>query len=759
MEPTSDIAYREGEDEFLEHVRVLTSRRRFFARRIHDNRPAGCGMQSPSRAAYGGRRARPCDACRRRKRRCVTEPGDTVCQLCRAGAGECTFTDPAVERGLGKRSAPEQPEYPPAKRAAHRSSPSTEVEAHSFSDAAGVIEDYDVLPMPSLLKTNLGLQQHRYIRYIGPSDELDSNLLALRPIDERQEAHFSDGTSCRRVSRNTHFALVPYSRTQVRTQEIQDLDAIEGIVRPHGKSLVNLYFKIIHPCFPILDKKTFMEKYARTHREFSAPCLAGVYMLASKWWHYDRELSSQKKTDVRALERIARASLQSVIHRPKLSTIQGGLLLLQYQWSDDGAWALSAQMVAVAQELGIDTNCAKWTIPAWEKGLRRRLGWAIYMMDKWMALCRGRPSHIVDDDWTPEALSEEDLSDSQDETEDDDTIEGSTDAIFGGVAFEWMISLTHIVSEILKKFYSRKALADTPSSIRTVLEMIKPVQVKLREWHRDLPSSLQLNTTAARRLSSNASLHLSYYAAEIALHRVILSSLLRRPCDPYIVQICRGAAKERVTSAVDLVTSLKPQHLQAFWYFPSGYCLVTIGTFTALLFITSQSMAEAEFYRKTLDDYRWLLRVTSRATEYMDFAVQRLDRSLSHIHELTSEDIAGHSTQPETQEINEEPQPSRLQDQSATQTESSGAELASEDSEEVSLSRQNHDPSSTRGHTLTSLFFEDAILNAIGNESLFLDSATQHDNFLTSCIQTSPTADAVETTPRTLEYDYQQPGL
>lgn len=124
-----------------------------------------------------------------------------------------------------------------------------------YHDAAGVIEDYDSLPMPSLLKTNLGLQQHRYIRYIGPSDELDPDLLALRPVDTKQEIQFSNGTNCRRVSRHTHFALVPYSRTRVRAQEIQELDTIEKIVAPHGKSLVKLYFRMVHPCFPILDKK------------------------------------------------------------------------------------------------------------------------------------------------------------------------------------------------------------------------------------------------------------------------------------------------------------------------------------------------------------------------------------------------------------------------------------------------------------------------------------------------------------------------
>jgi hypothetical protein len=112
-------------------------------------------------------------------------------------------------------------------------------------------------------------------------------------------------------------------------------------------------------------------------------------MLASKWWHYDRELSSQQKPDVEALEHVARTSLQGVIDRPKLSTIQGGLLLLQFQGSGNGSWALSSQMVAVAQELGLDSNCADWAIPAWEKGLRTRLGWAIFMMDKWcVCFCR-----------------------------------------------------------------------------------------------------------------------------------------------------------------------------------------------------------------------------------------------------------------------------------------------------------------------------------------------------------------------------------
>ncbi|KAI6784126.1 Fungal specific transcription factor [Emericellopsis cladophorae] len=598
------------------------------------------------------------------------------------------------------------------------------------------------------------------IRYIGPSDELDPDLLALRPVDDKQEIHFPNGTHCRRVSRHTHFALVPYSRTRVRAQELQELDAIEKIVSPHGKSLVNLYFRMVHPCFPILDKKTFMEKYARTHREFSSPCLAGVYMLAAKWWHHDRELSAQKKPDIDGLERIARTSLQSVIDRPKLSTLQGGLLLLQHGWSHEGAWALSAQMVAVAQDLGIDSSCAGWTIPTWESGLRRRLGWAIYMMDKWMALCRGRPSHIIDDDWTPDVLSAEDFVDIEDGEEADDTIEGSVDVVAGGKAFESMIFLTHIVSQILQKFYSRKALADKSSNIRTVLEQIKPIQVRLREWHRDLPASLQLDASASQRLSPNASLHLAYFAAEFTLHRVLLRSLLRHPCDPYIVQICRAAPKERVTSAVDLVARLGGQHLQAFWYSPSGYCLVTIGTFTALMFITSQSTKEAETYKKTLSNYRWLLRVNSRATEYMDFAVQRLDLSLSHIHELTAEDIVGQSTPVETgtpKASGDAPSPgcqvATATDMQAGQT--SAMSEARPKAQPIQWTQENALLEGVDDTLPPSFFYEDAVLNAMENQSPLHSSHLRQYQLPPLLYPMSPAFDFAGATTRTLEYESQ----
>lgn len=80
--------------------------------------------------------------------------------------------------------------------------------------------------------------------------------------------------------------MLPDEGTDHYEDEISDLDAIEALVYPHGKALINLYFRIVHPSFPILHKKVYLEKYERTNRAFSPALLAAVYILALHFWSY-----------------------------------------------------------------------------------------------------------------------------------------------------------------------------------------------------------------------------------------------------------------------------------------------------------------------------------------------------------------------------------------------------------------------------------------------------------------------------------------
>ncbi|KAL2829322.1 fungal-specific transcription factor domain-containing protein [Aspergillus pseudoustus] len=342
------------------------------------------------------------------------------------------------------------------------------------------------------------------------------------------------------------------------------------------------------------------------------------------------------------LETYVRKGLHDVMSRPKLSALQGGMLLLQHRPFGDDTWALSAQLVATMQELGVHIDCDSWRIPAWEKSLRKRLAWSIYIVDKWMALIHGRPSHIVDElDWTVEPLSEDDFPETP---EDEDQEEGSGEIEAGRLSFQMLISLSEIVNEILRAFYSARAMKTT-RKVRNLLQIAKPIQIRLREWRRDLPTSLNLESARARKKSPIGSLHLAYYAVEISLHRAIILGLQGSSCDPSIISICREAARERAVTSIEFVKGLTAEQIQSFWHFSSAMNLVYIGIFTALLYLTSQTIEETQVYKKHLEEYRWTLRVMSRAANFVDFAVRRLDMSLLHLDRLSIHDIVRNNHQ------------------------------------------------------------------------------------------------------------------
>jgi hypothetical protein len=344
---------------------------------------------------------------------------------------------------------------------------------------------------PTLLKKTLGLQNRQHGQYLGVTTEYDPRLT-------KRGGRIGEGL-LREVSPASHFVLFNDHPNEVDA-EVTDLDAIESVVAPHGKALVDLYFRIVHPSFPILHKKVFLEKYARTYREFTPPVLAAVYILALNWWSYSPELVSLPKPDVQALERLVAKTMGDVLDRPKFSNVQAGLLLLQRPEGD--SWALTGQLVAVGQNLGLHLDCTSWSIPSWERGLRKRLAWGLFMQDKWGAMIHGRPSHITRDNWIVRPVEATDFPET---AKDDDDEEGSSDVEKGRLSFIHMIALTEILSDILDQFFTLRASLETQDSTAQ-LEKAKPIQLRLKEWYSKLPACLALGETRARKLSSTGEL-------------------------------------------------------------------------------------------------------------------------------------------------------------------------------------------------------------------------------------------------------------
>jgi hypothetical protein len=410
-------------------------------------------------------------------------------------------------------------------------------------------------------------------------------------------------------------------------RELANLDAIEAVITPHGPELVKLYFRIVHPSFPILHKKVFLEKHSRTYRESTPIGLGAVYLLALNWWSYSPSLSNLPKPNAKELERLVLKSLFEVHTRPKISDLQGGLVLLQRP--DISSWTLTGHLLAMAQNLGLHLDCSEWRVPSWERGVRKRVAWALFMQDKWGALVYGRPSNIRMDDWDVTPLE---LSDFPETAQDDDDEEGSAEVEKGRQTFVHMVALTQIVAEILDRFFTLKALR-RDQSIEEVFEKARPIQLRLKTWHANLPPALSIDDTTPRRLSSVGYLHLAYYTAETTLHRAILrghpisspSSSGFPAQNTEIHTLTRAAANTCFTSALTFITSLKPEHLQSFWYFSSSLSLAIIGIFASILCVTSSTQAEHEAHTVRFAEYRWTLRISSTGADFMKYAVGVLD--------------------------------------------------------------------------------------------------------------------------------------
>ncbi|KAK1999995.1 fungal-specific transcription factor domain-containing protein [Colletotrichum falcatum] len=600
---------------------------------------AAAAAAAVAASTTGTAQSRPCDICRQRKTRCVREEGRQRCVMCEFHAQPCTYlrgplprkrrkaTDPPEQRPPTNGSASTPADPPPApvpldpqEEITHPSPELLEALSPSLAGSEHAVS----FNQPSLLDGTLGLHLKTHSEYVGNTNYREPSLLDLhRPHDPAVR-------SVRRLDESTVFLIHRDQETSSEPQRIADLDAIEKVVHPLGSTLVKLYFRIVHPSFPVLHKKVFLEKYARSYYEFSPPLLAAVYLLALDWSLYDRTLViSSWQPDQAALEALALRTMSDDMKRPKISTLQAGLLIQQR--FRNNTWTFTAQLIGLAQDLGIHVDCSDWAIPDWEKGLRRRLAWALFMQDKWGALVHGRPSHIrLDEDWDVRPCCVEDFPENAADEEHDP--EGSAEVVVGRELFLRQIELSLILSDVLSTFYTTKATrrGGTLDQIGTVgvAELAKPIVMMLREWYSKLPEALQLQETRLKKLSANGSLHLAYVSIDLALHRSLVRNIsYSAPAE--LRAAIRAGARARLASASGIISNLQMEHIQSFWGFAASAQLAAIGSFAGLLWATSDDDAEAMYYAERVEEYLWILRVRAQAAPFVREALRMLESDVS----------------------------------------------------------------------------------------------------------------------------------
>ncbi|KAB8255947.1 fungal-specific transcription factor domain-containing protein [Aspergillus pseudonomiae] len=394
-------------------------------------------------------------------------------------------------------------------------------------------------------------------------------LMRHRPYDAQSRQFRLDTHSIRRVLQEDMGMQYPVTFHVVRDdkaigyQDHIEQDAIERCVAPYGPSLIDLFWRIVHPCYPILHKGKFMERYSTSYREIDAPILGAVYLISLNWWTYDRELSNKPAPNEGLLRERVIKTIQNSYHRPKLSSIEATLLLLQCKPEDalnpDHTWTrgYTSQALAIGEALGLHLDASSWEIPGWERGLRKRLSWALYMQDKWTALMHGRPSHIHDDNWGVEDIEDcdfYDLDENKDPRNDDVPM---NDIQAGRRGFMEMVTLSKILSTILTDFFSLRA-----SKSQDTVELYQrafPVIQKLHIWYENVPHSLRMDRQVPRRLCANVL---------TLMRRIIRSTALAPLCSHVgVLNDTRKLASDSAEAAMAFVRTLRPDHLEAFWFF------------------------------------------------------------------------------------------------------------------------------------------------------------------------------------------------
>lgn len=227
---------------------------------------------------------------------------------------------------------------------------------------------------------------------MSEQDEVDANFVQVKHGGTDQDDH------------PVHFLLLQNGFPEHTCQAMQQAsDAIETIVWPHGPALVRLYFRHVHPVLPIMSKGRFLRQYATAKQDLPASLRGAVYALASVFWKRDETLVDPCPFEQHHLISHAHSSLRRELEAPGIPKLQACLLLIHIvppeidSVETPSTWILTAQATSCAQMMGLHQDPTQWSIPPWEKKLRRKLWWSVYAMDCWSSVCHGNPPHIGHD--------------------------------------------------------------------------------------------------------------------------------------------------------------------------------------------------------------------------------------------------------------------------------------------------------------------------------------------------------------------------
>ncbi|OJJ44973.1 hypothetical protein ASPZODRAFT_134391 [Penicilliopsis zonata CBS 506.65] len=474
--------------------------------------------------------------------------------------------------------------------------------------------------------------------FLGPSSDQDANLLSSM----RMNMAIINGAARRSVDANVrqvhagdimanvppvHFNIVPDScpERDIRTKEIAS-EKIESHVGEHADALVRLYFRFIHPAFPVLSKARFLQAYCLHRRSIPASLRGVVYGLACAFWEHSPVLKPFPRISHTDLFECAHLALNREFDSPKLATLQACLLLLHESPPVTGTtenprnWTLACQAISCAQNLGLHCDPSLWNIPTWEKALRKKLWWMCFTTEKWASLTHGNPSHIPQSSFDTtdltltEALIDEDVACSPYGRVISERDRGCNQT--RAINLLETINLAKKLGILLEYSYPIRGSVLSTSESAVLDHSLYVLNAELDSWYALLPQCLTLDFThGSGGVCTNGSLHLAYFAVKSLVLRAMMSPATPlSKANPFSnLRTYFDSSLEEFRQYVKLVSSIRAVELDAFWGRQARTHLVHAGNFLIYLFLCASTAEQVEKSYSLLEAYRYSLRALAAA--------------------------------------------------------------------------------------------------------------------------------------------------
>ncbi|KAH7346847.1 hypothetical protein BKA65DRAFT_585911 [Rhexocercosporidium sp. MPI-PUGE-AT-0058] len=269
---------------------------------------------------YRPHKAPACDLCRTRKIRCNTDIPGQACRFCRERSVNCLFTSGTVK--------PVASPVPGPRRAKRR-------RTHSFSeiDEPGAAAHTD--------GPRSGLSQYPGVLGTSPTESsLLMNPTMAGDIDVLEKYLTAKPTSTESSARLPYSVIsdtpgkpiiyLSYPRRRKGLQFPVDpgssqREVLDQILNLHQTDVIQLYFENLHPCFPIVDKKT-LELWKKDPGRISSTLVCDIYASALTFWHKSDILKAHAQPDQNFVWNQAVKALQDDFMAPSISTIHSALL-------------------------------------------------------------------------------------------------------------------------------------------------------------------------------------------------------------------------------------------------------------------------------------------------------------------------------------------------------------------------------------------------------------------------------------------------